>query len=75
MAEAPSRFTVIVTGVPFGPFSMPETSVTVACSVLLSFTDTISSPGRSPALKAGDPSKGYITTTLPSGAPTYIPTP
>jgi hypothetical protein len=65
----------MVTGVPLGPFNMDETSFTVARSVLVSLTDVITSPGRSPARNAGEPSKGYITSTFLSGDPTYIPTP
>src|ERR1700691_4062711 len=71
----PTRRAVIVTGVPRGPFSMVETCGTVACSVLVSLTATISSPGCNPARYAGDPSNGHITITLPCGAPTHIPTP
>ena len=40
-SACPMRRAVMVTGVPFGPFSIPETSVTVACSVLVSLTAMI----------------------------------
>src|SRR5581483_11640024 len=49
------------------PFSRSATSVVVRWSVGFSFTFTIRSPGRSPALYAGEPGNGAPTIVLPPG--------
>ena len=51
------------------------TSAIVSPSVFLSFTIIIVSPGRSPALYAGEPPNGADTTVRPFRDPTIMPTP
>ena len=58
------------TSVPRGPFSRSATSVVFRPSVDLSLTATIMSPGRRPALYAGEPGNGAMTIVLPLRAET-----
>src|SRR5437879_13758484 len=59
------------TTVPLGPLSRSATSAVLSPSVDLSSTFVITSPGRMPALYAGEPTKGARTTVRPSRGKYY----